>query len=180
MLGAVEGGQKCNSTTCAIGTIPDLLVLLNRTLNISASDTVSDSLFSLAHNDFQIQDRINFNSPWAYKTTEISTCLSQGQAGYYSFTPIYRCIDGTLFQCKGAGFPADGTSVQLCAVGTLSNNMGLDGTLNFVTTIGFDELPPLATNATLPANQSNMANTSKVLAPIWLFITVMSIMLWMQ
>lgn len=175
-LGAVKGGQMCNSTNCALAVVPDFLVLLNRTLNISTSETVSNNLFNLAKNDFQTQDHINFHNSWAYEITGVSTCISQGFEGFWGFTPLYRCIDGTVSQCDGDGFPDDGTPVQLCGVGTLTSENYADGTLAIVQTSGQQEMPAPA-NATKPADQINTSNADKAVAPVLLLAAVLSTLL---
>ncbi|KAK5943511.1 hypothetical protein PMZ80_004519 [Knufia obscura] len=114
-----------------------------------------NSLFDLARPSFQQQDSINFNESWAYSPTGVRSCLNEGQAGYWGFSPFFYCVDGTLSGCSGDDYPSDGAVVRFCAPKTLggANPSAADGALNVVQCGGCEpEMAPA--NATLTEEES--------------------------
>jgi len=166
--------NSCNSTQCAVAVESDFYLRLNRTLNNPTGagtantiyDTTGDveaSLFDLARPFFENQDRINFNKSSVYIISDggTQTCLDEGAAGYWGFSPIYHCVDGILSGCDGDDYPTDETVMRFCAPGLLSGADPdvPDGRLNIVRCGGCEDTvaPPNATQTNVDSGNTSAA-----------------------
>ena len=150
-----ELNLRCNATQCALASESNFLVRVNRTLNVTTSSDAANSLFQVARSSFSSALKVNLNQSWVYSSSGIGTCLNQGDAGYWAFTPTYVCTQGVFSDCSGDGYPSSGTAVELCAVKMLSDGRvpHADGYINVVRTFGIAP-EPAPTNATLTPEQS--------------------------
>ena len=142
-------------------------VRLNRTLNVTTSSSdVADGVFDLIEDlgYFETGERVNLDQTWVYSTSQVSTCLEQGEAGWWGFTPTLRCVDGTLSGCDAEkGDPADGTAIRACGVAMYQDGWA-DGTLAVVKTNGLEVDRPPPANATLTKEDKKQENGARAIS----------------
>ncbi|KAH7327146.1 hypothetical protein BKA65DRAFT_597729 [Rhexocercosporidium sp. MPI-PUGE-AT-0058] len=127
------GQMRCNSTQCP--AVSYGLVNIVGTTNLSLSDDDTSPLFELVPKF--TTDKPFFPYEFSGNASHISQCFDAADnvTGYFAFTPLLLCAEGTLSECK-TGPVEDGTAIKICAPYTYGpeSNRSPQGDQTFVTT----------------------------------------------
>lgn len=171
------GLSGCQSDQCFVGTERYWNARFNRTINIDVSSANQNDIFKLAAQHFGtdlVRTDLNQSRIWEVGTAAYP-CLNESTAGYWAFTPILRCVDGTLLDCSGSDSPATGTNVTVCGIDASRDKTHANGVYNILRASGVlsQSGPQNATGPRLISSaKSNMADASNLL-----FVSVFSALL---
>ncbi|CAD0099062.1 unnamed protein product [Aureobasidium mustum] len=127
----ISSGVVCKDTqNCTIlaGGFVNVPRLLN---NTQPDESVVNDIFALVSSS----TNIDFEASTPDNISPVTQTFAHGTAGFVIFTPIYRCVAGTLSGC-GAGNDTytDGTVIQACTPDNRIDENHITGTVNKVTT----------------------------------------------
>lgn len=181
--------QRCNETTCSLAMPLEYYVRVNSSLNISvSSDTDLRNIFNLAKlNVSQFDSNVastDLNVTMVHQLTSVSTCLRNGTAGYWAFTPTLNCVQGVLHGCTGDTSALDGMPITVCGAKMLSHDYGsYDGFINVVYTNGVPlngaAAPPNATMTStnpLPSGSARTLSAKEYKLPLTLVLALILLM----
>ncbi len=129
--------SRCNATTqCPVSSSGIINAIGTNNLSLSAGDV--EHLYTLIPQHTTVKPTTFLYS--LSGNVGSSRCLdaptssnASVQAGWFAFTPIFKCIEGTLSQCSN-GPVLDATTIKLCAVDTYgtAQNPSPNGVEGFV------------------------------------------------
>lgn len=135
--------MRCASNQCYLSVPPDYYVRVNRTLSIAVDAATEEDIFELVRSSFgDALGRTDLSATGVWPASQAATCINESMAAYWSFSPIYSCVEGNLTGCEAGGYPSDGTFVRACGVrGSTTGNRLTGGELSVVMAYGFENQP---------------------------------------